>query len=112
MNISLLEKDSIVFLKINGQINLYTVTDLKEVFQKELEKGFTKYMLDMKMVHYVDSSGVGAFILHVNNLKKHDGKMAMYNIDDTVRVVFAMTKLNNFFSLFDNEKDALNYIAS
>lgn len=110
MNITLSEDSPIVKIKINGQINLYNVGELKDVLQKEVDKGFFLYMIDMKLVNYVDSSGVGAFILHLNNLKKLDGKMALFNIDDTVRIVFEMTKLNNFFQIFDNDKDAENYL--
>jgi anti-sigma B factor antagonist len=110
MNITLSENDSIVRMKVNGQINLYNVTEMKEIFQKELDKGFRFFMIDMKLVNYVDSSGVGAFILQLNSLKKIDGKLALFNIDDTVRIVFAMTKLNNFFQIFDSEKEAENYL--
>lgn len=112
MTITMGENDSIVKMKINGQINLYNVGELKETFIREIDKGFTKFMIDMKLVNYVDSSGVGAFILHLNNLKKIEGKMALFNIDDTVRIVFEMTKLTNFFQIFDNDKDAERYLLS
>lgn len=110
MTITMSEDDSIVKMKVNGQINLYNVGELKETFRKEIDKGFTRFMIDMKLVNYVDSSGVGAFILHQNSLKKIEGKMALFSVDDTVRIVFEMTKLTNFFQIFDNDKDAEKYL--
>lgn len=112
MTITMSEDGAVVRMKINGQINLYNVGELKETLMKEIDKGFTKFMIDMKLVNYVDSSGVGAFILHMNNLKKIEGKLALFNIDDTVRIVFEMTKLNNFFHIFENDKEAERYLQS
>lgn len=112
MTITMSEDGAIVRMKVNGQINLYNVGELKETFMKEIDKGFSRFMIDMKLVNYVDSSGLGAFIYHLNNLKKVEGKMALFYVDDTVRIVFEMTKLNNFFRIFDNEKDAEHYLSA
>ncbi len=112
MTINFREDDSIAILRVNGQINLYNVTELKDVFQKALDKGLSRFLIDMKMVNYVDSSGVGAFILHLNNLKKIEGKMAFCNIDNNVRVLFEMTKLNNFFQIFEKDDEAYKYLKS
>ena len=112
MTITMSEDGTIVRMKVNGQINLYNVGELKETFMKEIDKGFSRFMIDMKLVNYVDSSGLGAFIYHLNNLKKIEGKMALFYVDDTVRIVFEMTKLNNFFQIFDSEKDAEHYLSA
>lgn len=109
MEVSVKElENNTVILKLDGDIDVYTSSDLKDSIFTQIELGAKKIVIDMEDVYYIDSSGIGVFISALGTLKKINGKICFIKITDPVKRVFELTKINSFFSVFSSETEALD----
>ena len=100
-------KDGIVFLEIQGEIDLYASPQLREHFT-ELAKGKQhKIIINLKNVTYIDSSGLATFIEAFQKLSAEDGKLVLCNLTETVKGVFEIARLEDVLTIVDTEEDAL-----
>ena len=107
MDISRRENGSVVILDINGEIDLYNAPEIKDMISKLIEEQKYSIIINLDKVSYIDSSGIGALISSLSNLKKYQGGLKIINVSGSVRKVFELTKLTSFFEIFDNEADAV-----
>ncbi|EPG76373.1 STAS domain protein [Leptospira fainei serovar Hurstbridge str. BUT 6] len=106
MEITRRESGNIVILDINGEIDLYNAPEIKDVIAKLIEEQKYYTIINLEKVSYIDSSGIGALISSLSNLKKYQGGLKIINVAGSVRKVFELTKLTSFFEIFDNEAEA------
>jgi len=108
MDITKRAKGEVVVLDISGEIDLYNAPEIKDIINKLIEEQKFNVIINLEKVSYIDSSGIGALISSLSNLKKYQGGLKIINVYASVRKVFELTKLTSFFEIFDNEDDALN----
>jgi anti-sigma B factor antagonist len=107
MEITRRENKTIIVLDINGEIDLYNAPEIKEIIAKLIEEQKYQIIINLERVSYIDSSGIGALISSLSNLKKYQGGLKIINVAGSVRKVFELTKLTSFFEIFDSEDDAV-----
>lgn len=107
MEISQREKNSVVILDIQGEIDLYNAPEIKDTIQKLIEEQKYNIIINLEKVSYIDSSGIGALISSLSNLKKYQGGLKIINVYASVKKVFELTKLTSFFEIYDSEDEAL-----
>jgi len=64
-------------------------------------------IINLEKVSYIDSSGIGALISSLSNLKKYQGGLKIINVYASVKKVFELTKLTSFFEIYESEGEAL-----
>ena len=107
MEISQREKDGITILDIQGEIDLYNAPEIKDIIQKLIEAQKYNVIINLEKVSYIDSSGIGALISSMSNLKKYQGGLKIINVYASVKKVFELTKLTSFFEIYESEGEAL-----
>jgi anti-sigma B factor antagonist len=107
MDITKKTKGDIVILQILGEIDLYNAPEIKDIISKLIEERCYNVVIDLEKVSYIDSSGIGALISSLSNLKKYHGGLKIINVYASVRKVFELTKLTSFFEIFDSEEEAI-----
>jgi anti-sigma B factor antagonist len=107
MDINKRAKADITILDITGEIDLYNAPEIKDIINKLIEEQKYNVIINLEKVSYIDSSGIGALISSLSNLKKYQGGLKIINVYASVRKVFELTKLTSFFEIFDSEDDAI-----
>ena len=64
-------------------------------------------ILDMSLVQFVDSSGLGAILNLVRDTLERDGRIAICSPQPSVRVLFRMVQLSKLVTIFDGKDPAL-----
>ena len=108
MEITQRENGGIVILDIQGEIDLYNAPEIKDNIQKLIEAQKYNIIINLEKVSYIDSSGIGALISSLSNLKKYQGGLKIINVYASVKKVFELTKLTSFFEIYDSEEEALS----
>lgn len=111
MDISTRSRNDVVILDISGEIDLYNAPEIKDIINKLIEEKKYNVVINLEKVSYIDSSGIGALISSLSNLKKYQGGLKIINVFASVRKVFELTKLTSFFEIFEAEEDAVNSFA-
>jgi len=98
---------NVVIHDIEGEIDLYNAPAIKDLIKKNIESQQYNIVINLGKVSYIDSSGIGALISSLSNLKKYQGGLKIVNVTGSVKKVFELTKLTSFFEIFENEEDAI-----
>ncbi|HOJ27436.1 MAG: STAS domain-containing protein [Spirochaetes bacterium] len=107
MDITKRTKDDVVILDISGEIDLYNAPEIKDIINSLIEEKKFNVIINLEKVTYIDSSGIGALISSLSNLKKYQGGLKIINVFASVRKVFELTKLTSFFEIYDSEEAAI-----
>jgi anti-sigma B factor antagonist len=108
MEINQRAKNDVTVLDISGEIDLYNAPEIKDIINQLIEEQKYNVIINLEKVSYIDSSGIGALISSLSNLKKYQGGLKIINVYASVRKVFELTKLTSFFEIFDSEDEAIS----
>ena len=108
MDIKTKKENENTVISLRGEIDLYNAPEIRELVEKLITEKQVHIVIDMEEVTYIDSSGIGALISSLNNLKKKNGSLKITNITGSVRKVFELTKLSSFFDIYESIPEALS----
>ncbi len=98
-------------IDVVGEIDMYNAHRLKEVVQGMAQKNICIFILNLKKVTYIDSSGIGA-LLAINALLAQEGmSFRIVNVTRSVMRVIELTKLGGFLPIQATELEAIESIA-
>jgi anti-anti-sigma factor len=65
-------------------------------------------LIDLKDVKFIDSSGLGALVSALQTVQNANGKLFICSVNDQVKMLFELTKLDRIFKIFANQEE-FNY---
>src|SRR5919107_3257585 len=81
--------------------------ELKDLIQAALEKGERRLLIDFSRTGYIDSSGLGALVSISKRVRESGGELRLSGLNDDLRSLFELTKLDTLFSIADTPQQAL-----
>jgi anti-sigma B factor antagonist len=67
----------------------------------------TKVVFDLSRLHFVDSSGLGAFISCLRKVNARGGDLKLCGMAKQVRAVFELTRMHRIFDIFATREEAV-----
>ncbi len=90
-----------------GDIDLGRSPTLR-TYLKEAQRARPKRLIvDLAQVEYMDSSGVATLIEALQVSRKHETSMVLCNIQDKVRSIFEIARLDSVFHIVPDVQSAL-----
>ena len=80
---------------------------LRETVHELLKNGHQHILLNFKNVSYMDSAGIGELVACYNRVKEKSGAIKLLNSSRRVYDLLQLTKLDEVFETFRDEKEAL-----
>lgn len=103
------EVDGVVILSLNGRFVIgEAIEQFRARFDELLKAGRTRIALDLSGTDYIDSSGMGYFVVAHTQSEKAGGALTMFNLTQRSIDLMLLTKLSTIFNIYDNEIDAVN----
>ena len=100
--------DSVRVVKISGRLDPGEGPDqLRDLVQRFIEEGETEFLLDLRSVTYISSTGVGSLINCYRSALKKKGHLRLLSPSQSVRNILAISKLDGVFEIFSDERSAL-----
>jgi len=112
MKIEVKEKDKVSVLELSGEVDFHSSPQLREKLQGVLKNQSCKILINLKGVHYIDSSGLATFVEVLQKIKGSQGQMVLTDLAPPVRSVFEIAKLDTIFKLAQSEEEAMSLLAS
>ena len=99
--------EGITIIRVQGDLDLRgSDTLLRELMKLEEEGGYN-ILVDLGKVEFIGSSGLGALISALQDLKKHNGTLKLLHLQEGVMEKFKITKLIKEFEIYGSEEDAI-----
>jgi anti-sigma B factor antagonist len=91
----------------SGEIDLETSPTFYQAIMDVCQSSPPKLVIDLREVGYMDSSGVGTLVEAFRMVKGYGGRLVLLAPSDRVRSMFEIAKLDQFFTITDDEQEAL-----
>ena len=104
------KKDNIRIISVEGDVDMYSSPKLRDKIARLTNDKVSVIMINLKEVHYMDSSGLATFVEGMQNAKKYKGKFILCGLQTLVYDVFKLTKLENYFDIYYDEETAFSNI--
>jgi anti-sigma B factor antagonist len=100
-------KDRPNVLPLEGEIDLHVSPNIVASLRMMTEKKPKKLVVDLARVTYIDSSGLAALIEGMQNVQDYGGKFALAGLQETIRTIFEIARLDQVFQIFPDVDAAL-----
>lgn len=83
-----------------GILNSISAKKLRNDINELVSSGANIVLIDLQDVNFIDSSGIGALVAAMKMVQNAGGKLFVCSINDQVKMVFALTKMDAVFKHF------------
>jgi anti-sigma B factor antagonist len=94
-------------LPLEGEIDLHVAPQISASLSAMIAKKPKKLVVDLSNVSYIDSSGLAVLIEAMQNVGAYGGKFALTGLQDAVRPIFEIARLDQVFHIFPDNAAAL-----
>lgn len=94
-------------LSLEGEIDLHVSPQIGASLDSMVEKKPQQLVVDLSKVSYIDSSGLAVLIEAMQNVAAYGGKFALSGLQESVRPIFEIARLDQVFRIFPDTASAL-----
>ena len=102
--------DDVDVLKISGRLDLVSSNNLKDSVRQRLDEKRTLLVLNMRGVDFINSSGLGALVSILKDVRLVSGRLALSELAPYVQEIFEITQLTNVFEIHPTETEAVDSV--
>jgi anti-sigma B factor antagonist len=100
-------KDRADVLPLKGEIDLHVSPSVTASLNSMIEKKPRRLVIDLSAVTYIDSAGLAALIEAMQKVEGYGGKFLLAGLQETVRSIFEISRLDQVFQIFPDVDAAL-----
>ena len=101
------DQSGVAVLQVEGQLIVGNRQELKDLVQAALDRGERRLLIDFSRTGYIDSSGLGALVSISKRIREAGGELRLSGLNEDLRSLFELTKLDTLFSIADTPQQAL-----
>ena len=94
-------------LPLKREIDLHVLPAVTESLNVMTERKLERIVIDLSSATYIDSAGLAALILAMQEVKRFGCKFFLAGLDKTMRSIFETSKLDQVFQIFPDVDAAL-----
>jgi anti-anti-sigma factor len=96
---------TVEIIKPSGILDGNRGNQLRREVSDILSKNTDILLIDMKEVNFMDSSGLGSLVSAMQMVRNTNAKLFVCSINDQVRMLFELTKMDRIFQTFIDQED-------
>ena len=112
MEVLVREEGKVGVIEVSGELDIYNSGEIKKLIDAYIARSITRIIVDMGKVTYIDSSTIGVLLSELKRLESVKGGLRLLNLKGAPRSVLEMARLEGIFSIFDDEKKAIESFTS
>ncbi len=101
-----LQQAGVVVLTPEGELDVNNVDSLRDMIEREFEKGTRKLLVDLSEVTYMDSAALGTLVSGLKKARQKNVQFKIANLQDPVERIFNLTRLSKFFEIYKSTEEA------
>lgn len=94
-------------LCVSGRLDLVSSSTLKDMIRQRLTDRRTRIILDMQKVTFINSSGLGALISALRDIRLSGGRIVLCHMAPYIEEIFAITGLTRVFDCYPSVAHAM-----
>jgi len=94
-------------LPLEGEIDLHVSPRLERALTSIIKRQPPCVVVDLSGVRFIDSSGLAVLIRALQDVQKYGGKLALSGMNENVRPIFEMARLDQVFVIDPRDEELL-----
>ncbi len=94
-------------LPLEGDIDLHVSPAVRESLNALINKKPERIVIDLSRATYIDSAGLAALILAMQEVEAYGGRFFLAGLQETLRSIFETSRLDGIFPIFPDVDAAL-----
>ncbi|NWJ44448.1 MAG: STAS domain-containing protein [Chloroflexi bacterium] len=94
-------------LELKGRFDAYELKPVQQWFEDKTTQGKPKLVINLTGVHFLDSSALAALVQGMKHSRDKGGDLHLCNLQQPVRIIFELTKINRAIDIFASELEAV-----
>ena len=99
--------DNIKILKLDGRFDNYTSSSIQSWLEEETNNKNPQIVVNLGGVEFVDSTALAILVQGMKRCRQHGGDVRLCQLQQQVRMIFELTRLDNAFEIFATEEEAV-----
>jgi anti-sigma B factor antagonist len=96
-----------VVIAAHGEVTVFTSPALRQELRKAVADKPGRLVVDLSETSYIDSSGVATLVEGLKLMQPHRGRLVLAGMNERVRGVFEIARLNSVFRVAETVEEAL-----
>jgi anti-sigma B factor antagonist len=92
-------------IELNGDIDYFCVSDLKNAVFKLINDRIPSIILDLNHVAYMDSSGIGLIVTAHKVMNQYGGRISLMNAQEDVLMLLKLATVDTLLKIYKSEKE-------
>ena len=101
------DQSGVLVVEVEGQLIVGNRQEFKQKILDALEAGERRFLVDFTNTGYIDSSGLGVLVSLSKKIRDEGGELRLAGLNEDLRTLFELTKLDTLFAISDTAADAL-----
>ena len=98
--------NNIVIVEPHGRLTMETVQFFRRTIARRIDQGWSRLILDLQNVDYMDSAGLGALVYAYTTCKRRDTRLVLVRVCGKNRELLRITKLLTVFDVYETTLEA------
>ena len=107
MTFSIERLGEVTVVDVDGELTVTNRGELKERVLARISEGDDAFVIDFSKTGYIDSSGLGVLVSLSKRIREENGRLKLAGLNQDLRTLFELTKLDTLFQIADNRAAAL-----
>ncbi len=99
-------------IAITGRLDLVSSSALKDTIRQRLSERRINLVLDMGKVTFINSSGLGALISALRDVRLCNGRVVLCHMEPYIEEIFTLTGLTKVFDCYGTAAESLESFAN
>lgn len=102
------EKNGVVILRVNGELDALVAPQLKDRLIKLIELDKKSFIIDFEGLVHINSLAMGILRGRLKEIREKNGDIKLINLNSHITTIFEMVGLDEIFDIYESEEEALN----
>lgn len=101
--------DTTAIIELQGRLDAHQGKQVDTALSESLTNR-NRTIINLKKVHFIDSTGLAILVKGMKHHREQAGEMVLCELQQPVRIIFELTRLDRVFNIYPTETDALHAI--
>jgi anti-sigma B factor antagonist len=98
--------NAIPVLLLKGRFDAHEVEPVNVWLQEQVNLGNAKLLVNLEGVNFIDSTALSTLVRGLKHCREKNGDLHLSNLQQPVRVIFELTRLDKAFDIYPSETEA------
>jgi anti-sigma B factor antagonist len=106
MTVQTLEQSQLQVVVLQGRLDAHQGKPVESLLLAAIHAG-GQLVVNLSKVHFIDSTGIAVLVKGLKRQREQQGEMVLCELQQPVRIIFELTRLDKMFTIYPTERDAL-----